>query len=490
MRTYKFVAAVLFFIAMTAMSEAANWYIAKSATGSGNGTSWTNAWTDFNEINWSSVSCGDTIWVAGNNGGAAYTGNLTPTNKVCTSSTVININRVLSTDAVPVAAPGWQSTFDSQVVINNASVSMNGQYIWINGRVGDAQSSVPYGIQFNNTTDGWTGVFADPSSGTILFNASYVEVHGPACVTSGTCNNSNWALAVQNGSKFNVTFDHTWLHQFGEVIHGPYGSGTALTVTNSYIGEDVKVNKAEHEDWLYTSNPCGSMTFINDRWYSSGNDGIFMDNGGCSAGFTMINNLFFHWGGWAIEFGKTGTCGPYVLLNNSFINDSLGSDGNGNEYPYGWIESGGCTFASGTIFENNILYNTALSNFTNAEATYNAGTTANGNSFSCGTGCFSYSLASPISSFNGVVDLVPAGANSETVVTADLHLSTAGGTLFSGKCENLATSEGSTYPQLLTDLDGNPRPGASQGAWTCGAYQYQGTGTAPASPVTPDAAVH
>ena len=454
------------FIAQSA--SAGNWYVSKGAAGSNNGTSWTNAWTDFNNINFSSVACGDTIWIAGNHGGTAYSGKMSSF-KTCTSSTVLLIRRATAADSVPVAAAGWQPTFDSQVVVNNVQTTLGGSYWTLDGRTGDAQSSVPYGIQFNNTQDGWLGVFADPSSGTVVgITISHVEIHGPACVTTGSCSGTNWALALQNGSHFAVTMDHTWLHQFGEVIHGPTGSSNSMVVQYSYIGEDVKVNSAEHEDWLYTAPPCGSMTFIGDRWYSSGNDGIFLDYGGCTSGFVMINNIFQHWGFWAISFGKTGTCGPYVILNTTFANDSLGSDGNGNEYPYGILGSGGCTLASGSLIANNIFYNTSLGTGTNTtNSVYDGGTTSNGNKFSCGTGCFSYSIASPIQSFNGFVDFVPAGSNSETVVTADFHLTSAGASLFQGKGENL-TSQCSTYPGLCTDLDGNARP--STGAWDLGAY--------------------
>src|SRR5260370_33492436 len=89
-----------------------NWYVLKGAAGSNNGTSWTNAWNEMNQINFSTVACGDTIWL----GGGTYTTSLSP-NKVCTAGNVLNIDRVLSTDSVPVAAQWWNSSFVIQVVI-------------------------------------------------------------------------------------------------------------------------------------------------------------------------------------------------------------------------------------------------------------------------------------------------------------------------------------------------------------------------------------
>src|SRR5260370_24736721 len=103
-----------------------NWYVLKGAAGSNNVTSWTNAWNEMNQINFSTVACGDTIWLAG----GTYTTTLA-VNKTCTSSTVLNINRVLSTDAVPVAATGWNTSFDNQVAILNAQISIEGAWFTI-----------------------------------------------------------------------------------------------------------------------------------------------------------------------------------------------------------------------------------------------------------------------------------------------------------------------------------------------------------------------
>ena len=55
-----------------------------------------------NQINFSSVACGDTIWVAGGN----YSTTLTAA-KNCSSGSPLTINRVLASDSTPAAAAGW-----------------------------------------------------------------------------------------------------------------------------------------------------------------------------------------------------------------------------------------------------------------------------------------------------------------------------------------------------------------------------------------------
>ena len=51
---------------------AASWYVDKDASGSNNGTSWTNAWESFADISWSSVSSGDTVYISGGSSSKTY----------------------------------------------------------------------------------------------------------------------------------------------------------------------------------------------------------------------------------------------------------------------------------------------------------------------------------------------------------------------------------------------------------------------------------
>ena len=456
---------------------AANWYVNKAATGAGTGADWTNAWKDFNNINFSSVACGDTIWVAA----GTYTGSMT-LSKVCTVGNVLTISSVLSTDTVPTSAAGYSSSYayPNQVVNNNGTIAITGNYQTMDGRMGDAQSSTAYGIQYLYTGNAVDAICMQGPCGnnttvhTTNNTFKHMELFGPSCVTAGTCTGDTHAITdngYTNTTDTNTTLDHVWFHRFAEVIR--LYETTNFTAQYSYIGEDVTFNTDEHEDLVYMSDPVTGFNFIGDTWYSSGNDGIFMDNGGATNGL-FVNNVFEHWGSWSLSFGKTGTCGPYVVVNNTIANDGLGA---GEGYTYGTIGTGGCTLNSGSFWENNIFYNTANVGNANATLTYNAGTLANGASWSCGTGCFSYTRASPISSYTGFILFVPAGVGGGTTgstiaVTADLHLSSAGISAFGGKGNNL-TSMCGTYPSFCTDKDGNARP--ASGAWDLGAYNASAT---------------
>lgn len=61
---------LVFLLAQSAF--AASWYVDSSATGSANGTSEANAWTDTSAIVWASVTNGDTVWIKGRGQAGAY----------------------------------------------------------------------------------------------------------------------------------------------------------------------------------------------------------------------------------------------------------------------------------------------------------------------------------------------------------------------------------------------------------------------------------
>lgn len=67
---------ILTILFLPKVSLAADWYVDNIASGSNNGTSWTNAWQSFAAITWGSIQPGDTIYISGGTTSKTYNGML------------------------------------------------------------------------------------------------------------------------------------------------------------------------------------------------------------------------------------------------------------------------------------------------------------------------------------------------------------------------------------------------------------------------------
>src|SRR5580704_13848468 len=127
MRWSKIVWVMMF--AATTPSWATTKFVSQSATGSNNGTSWANAWTNVSSIGWSGLAAGDVVCVAG----GTYSGSIN-TGASGTSSNPITIRRATAADATcGSSTAGWNAAFDAQVVFGGINLKNN--YVTIDGSV-------------------------------------------------------------------------------------------------------------------------------------------------------------------------------------------------------------------------------------------------------------------------------------------------------------------------------------------------------------------
>jgi len=346
----------------TTASNGSNHYVLKGATGSNNGSSWTNAWSEMSQIGWSSVACGDTIWI----GGGTYTTGLT-INKTCTASTPLTIQSVLSTDSVPTAAAGYTSAVLNKVIILNSGVNLSGgAFVTLNGRVGSpSENNFGISVQCNDTA-GVKGcnAFSGAGSGSLTnFTVTYVEMYGPPCVLNEDCGGggaSGFNVAPASNKVVNLLLDHDWIHQWGEAIRTCNWSNATI----QYTDIDTTHNDGmQHEDVMYNYAQT-NLTMRYNRIWGSPNDGIFFDFGGTN-GFYFYGNVFYGSGGEYIVFkpGYTNALNVYVY-NNVFE-----ANGNG-DYSWGWLDFTGASSSSGAV-ENNVFENVAFSG-TMPSPNYNA----------------------------------------------------------------------------------------------------------------------
>src|SRR5690348_3151737 len=94
---------------------AANWFVRPTAQGAASGVDWNNA-TTLSGIPWASIATSDTIFVAG---GTYSAQNFTPTKDGASSASPIVLQRAQASNAGCTTVAGWNSAFDSQVLINS-----------------------------------------------------------------------------------------------------------------------------------------------------------------------------------------------------------------------------------------------------------------------------------------------------------------------------------------------------------------------------------
>jgi hypothetical protein len=433
-------------------ASAANWYVEKTASGSNNGTSWTNAWNELSAINWSSVACGDTVWL----GGGTYTSSLA-VSKTCTSANPLTIKRVLSTDTVPVAAAGWNSSFDSTVIMSNGEIAMGGAYWTVDGRVGTSTAN-NFGISLRETGGNYGIQLANGASANHL-TFSHIEVFGPACVTSQNCTSDTHALDFRNfsGSADTIMVDHCWFHRESELLW--LGGGNVSNLTIQYTQIDTSATTTdEHSDIMYIAGKVTNLTFAYDRIYGSDNDGMLYESGGTYNGIYMYGNMYYYNMGQIIVFKSGSSFSNVYLYNNVFQWDGSFNAPSGNNWQsfFNWLSSP----TNGAV-ENNVFEGVTGGAWGGMTADYNAYSSDIGKQDS-GAHSFTYSKGTQFVN-------VPNSANPSA---ADFHLTAAGATAF-----QKGVALGAPYNQ---DPDGNTR--GSNGNWYIGAYQYGLQASAPQAP--------
>ncbi len=438
----------------------ANYYVRKGAAGTNKGTDWNNAWNEMNQINFASLACGDTVWIAG----GSYTTSLGG-NASCSAGKILTLQRVLATDAVATSAPGWNASFDSLVILPNINIPGPAAYITVSGRNAYGMEVLIPGTS-GDGIDGGEGNRSGTAQPIDHITFTYIEVYGPACVNSGNCTGSgivgvNIMPYCGSANRTNMLFDHMSIHRTGEAFRGC--GWDSSTVQYSLIYNTANDGQ-QHEDILYSNPPYQNVTWRYNKIFQSPNDGLFFEYGTGAVNFAFYGNVVYHSGGWLIAFkAATGQqFGPVFIYNNTFENDGTFGD-----YQPGFL--GFSNMVAGSEVANNIFENV---NSNAEDAPPNPSHNAYSGSSDGGTGSFTFSPGTLGASAMFVNE------SPTNPIAADFHLTAKGATTF---------ASGKTLPAPYNmDPDGNTR--GSGGKWTIGAYQV--STTAPAPPTNLKGVVH
>ncbi len=245
---------MLILAGLTIPAFAANHYVDKNASGSNNGSSWSNAWESFGAISWSNVNPGDIIYVSGGSDSTIYSETLT-VGKSGTSGNWIVISR------------GTDNGHNGKVIIDGGNSLSNG--ILVNGR----SYVTVTGFTVRYTQDGSIEV---SNSDHVIVDKCEVTVTGRAGVYVRQNNNIEVRYCnIATGSYVNTQTDGMYsqlntdniYHNNHIVVNNSEPTGhddciqsyqdNNLTVHSNYLEQNN--NKPNNSQGLYATTPAGGV---------------------------------------------------------------------------------------------------------------------------------------------------------------------------------------------------------------------------------------
>ena len=406
---------------------AKNLYVRKGASGSNNGSDWNNAWTDVTQISWGGVNPGDSIWIAGGNYGTLLIGANGATNNP------IYIARVRSTNSIPASAAGWNSAYDSQVVLS--FYNNYGSHSWIT-----LDGQVPYsGILITNTS--LAGVhLMDYAGSSVSYSVTKCCDIGGAC-TSSTAESGETRCFNCNSIGVGNYFGYCQFHNAPTLFSTLYQAN--FMVEHCKLYSNLTGSTSTYHPNVWQTVGCTNVTVRYCEIYNWQAEGIMMDF--CATSDALNVNWYIYGNVWHDAIGgNTGGSarivesqynpnGPVYLYNNTFVGMIIGVN----------LANGG-SWNSSNASTNNIYIQT-------------------GGSHGFGKGHDDYDLSDVANSETHGI----GGATSGIFVN------------FAAQNYQIVSNIAAAYPrnkaaalpaQYANDFNGNIR--GADGAWDIGAYEY------------------
>ncbi len=323
-----------------------SWYVAQGAPGTRTssctvaGTSWTNAWGEMDQINWSCIQPGDTVWLAGGTYAKGFAFGASGA-----ANMPIYMARALSTDTVPTSAAGWVATFDSQVLLTNTNAnntgsgcnagdvlcfnrSTLGNYTYWEGRVDSGirlQTSDIAGLSpTNNTSLGQSAADIGTASGASGTGKNHditfdnVDFAGPAGSSAFTHQSYDAAIQVLNVTG-NVLFTNCRIHGANNNVNISGSSGVTFDHCRFYDNV-ASSGSAGHGNMVQYAGNDG-VTFRYNEWWNWSVEGIMVWT--MSGALSVYGNVFHdpdNSGYPSVIQANNTTAGPLYFYNNTIAN--------------------------------------------------------------------------------------------------------------------------------------------------------------------------
>jgi hypothetical protein len=438
-------------------ASAATWYVDSAATGASNGTSWTNAWKNVNQV--SGVSSGDIVYISGGPSGSTRT---------YTLSSAWSPNGGATGNPV-IYRIGQDAAHNGTATFNSPSDS------WISGSVQNAVVSGDAGDGKMHFQIGNVGKVAFYVSGATNFRISYVN--------GGQQSHSFFYANGCNG----VEIDHCYYYKLTDGSDDNIG----FVLTQGLTWDNCKIHDNEfHAPYSISQDGWGD-----DYW-----------NGSNWSGLSFYNNLFISYGisnylASQHQDGMQPLGGDHIKVYGNYFQNITNYPVYGDAYYAGfshfWVYNNIIVLTDPVVQRFNSPQGIAIgpqgpNNFSdvvvanNLIADYGVHGAINlrnnpGDSSSFTSCVVTNNIALNSGPF-GIEGTVSAAANVQVNLTngsghfvryaasqanSDFHLVSSDGS-FKDKGISLAS-------YFNTDKDGVKRPQGS--AWDIGPYEYGGSGT-------------
>ncbi len=240
----KLAVTLVFGFCISNCANCTDWYVDNAASGTINGTSWTNAWQSFADIDWVSIEPGDILYISGGSGSKTYNERL-------------SLDRVNGSEGMPVTIKvGQTAGHNGEVIITsdgpNAGIFfMRSTYITVDGNVGNNQN-----MKIENCSVSGIMVY----SGCHHIILTYLDVNN-----NGDERNEH-GIALSNLNNFDeiyptVEISHCKIHSnYHDQINGPSGEPGATKFGNIIIHDNEIYDL--HDDGVESG--YGGIDFYNN----------------------------------------------------------------------------------------------------------------------------------------------------------------------------------------------------------------------------------